>query len=189
MKFKNIQNTEHKIDGRTVWESRSVAVVGVILIYRHLIPYVLISKRGPNSADFQGKWNLIAGYLDWNETGYEALVRETWEEAGFDLDGHLKKCKNAKAKLLGNDLEQPWAVNTSPSINRENVSLRYGVSFQIDPDEDFPILTTEHNEVEGECEEPMWLSLYDDENFKNYEWAFNHDQVIEDYWNYLHEKK
>jgi len=35
----------------------------------------------------------------------------------------------------------------------------------------------------------MWLSLYDDENFKNYEWAFNHDQVIEDYWNYLHEKK
>lgn len=188
MKFKNKPNIEHKIDGRTVWESRSVAVVGIILIYRNLNPYVLISKRGPNAADFQGKWNLIAGYLDWNETGYEALVRETWEEVGFDLDKHFKKCKNDETKFLSSNLKQPWAVNTSPNINRENVSLRYGVSFQIGTNEDFPILTTEHNEVDGECEEPMWLSLYD-ENLKNYEWAFDHDQVIEDYWNYLHEKK
>lgn len=189
MKFKNKPNTQHNIDGRVVWESRSVAVVGTIFIYQNLIPHVLVSRRGPNAEDFQGKMNLIAGYLDWNESGYEALVRETWEEVGFNLPKYLKKAeKIGETAILQNDLNQPWGVNTKIGENHQNISLRYGVAFQIGPDDKFPKLTTKYNEIEGECEDPMWLSL-EDPNLESYEWAFNHDIVIEDYYNYLHNIK
>lgn len=184
MKFNNRQNLCHNIDGKLVWESRSVAVVGVIFIYKNLIPYVLVSRRGPNAANFQGKMNLVAGYLDWNESGFEALVRESWEETGFDLIDYLNKNNNS-VKLLQSNLEQPWSVNTKPSENNENVTLRYGVCFQILENESFPTLTVENNEIIGECEDPMWISI---EDIDKYDWAFNHDNIIIDYYNFLHKK-
>lgn len=180
MKFKNRQNICHKIDGRDVWESRSVAVVGVIIIYRNGIPYVLVSRRGPNSADYQGKMNLVAGYLDWDESGTEALSREAWEETGFDLTEHLETLDVIRRA----DLTQPWSVTTRPGENHQNVTLRYGVCFHIPKDSEFPSLTTEHNEIEGECEDPQWMAL---ELVGEYEWAFNHDRVILDYYNKIND--
>jgi len=146
-------------------------------MYRDLIPYVLVSKRGPKSADFKGKMNLVAGYLDWNETGFEALVRETWEETGFNLRDYLESNSAYHSHLI-----QPWSVTTKPGENHQNVTLRYGVCFKIKPDEEFPTLTTEHNEIVGECEDPMWLPFSD---VKNHEWAFNHDKVIREFYDLI----
>ena len=88
VKFNNTPNTLHTIEGRMVPESRSVAVVGVIVaIDKHTSLsylgckdiYVLAEKRSRNM-DSPGKWCLPCGYLDWDETGPEALIREVYEE-------------------------------------------------------------------------------------------------------------
>jgi 8-oxo-dGTP pyrophosphatase MutT (NUDIX family) len=177
MEFKNRKSIAYKVGNKKIYASRSVAVVGVIIIYKNLIPHVLVSRRGPNAEDFQGKMNLVAGYLDWDETGLDGLIRETWEEVGFNLREYVDK-----GDMICSSLSQPWSVNSTPTENNQNVSLRYGAVFQINPEDKFPTLTTEYNEVVGECEDPMWLSL---EDIYNYEWAFNHDQVIGDYYKYI----
>lgn len=173
MRFNNRTNTPHEINGKIIWESRSVAVVGVIIIYQNSIPYVLVSKRGPNSADFKGKMNLVAGYLDWNESGSEGFIREAWEETGFNLPEHL-----SRLKVHLNNLDNPWSISSTPSNNLQNVSLRFGVIFELPKNEKLPELTTEHNEVEGEVEDPMWMKISD---VYKYDWAFNHDKTINSY--------
>ena len=154
---------------KLVWESRSVAINCILIAYNDGNPYVLCSKRGPKSADFQGLWNLVAGYLDWDETGTEAAIRETWEEVGLNLSE-----LELKYPLVYDHLNHPWFVNTSPKENRQNVSLRYGLVIDIGSD-DLPELTTKYNEVEGEVEDPSWIRFCD---VKKYNWAFNHDKTI-----------
>lgn len=172
-KFNNRPNIEHNINGNIVWESRSVAINLVIINYVDDNIYVLASKRGPNAADFQGKMNIIAGYMDWDESGKEAVFRETWEEVGIDLEKLIKK-----EIIIKRHIEQPWYVKTDPhTSNKQNISLRYGIIFVMDK---LPKLTVENNEIEGEVDSPIWLPL---KEIDNYEWAFNHDQVIKDYFN------
>jgi 8-oxo-dGTP pyrophosphatase MutT (NUDIX family) len=173
MIFTNRPNTPHEINGRIVWESRSVAVVCVIVLLKNNVPYILVSKRGPKSPDFIGKMNLVAGYLDWDENGRQAVTRECWEETGFDLNGFV----NFK-RIFATHLENPWQVSTTPKNNLQNVTLRYGKIFKVDDDAELPKLTTAHNEVEGETEDPMWMPF---EDILDYEWAFDHDKVIKQY--------
>ena len=66
---------------RKVWLSRSLAVVGVIIINHKF----LMVKRGTGCPDEVGKWVLPCGYVDWNETLKEAMYRETYEETGINL--------------------------------------------------------------------------------------------------------
>lgn len=183
MKFKNRPNKCHQItdeDGtRTVWESRSVAVNGVIIITtKYLGPHVLVSKRGKNAADFFGFLNVVAGYLDWDETGKEAFFRETWEECGLDLEKLMRE-----NEVLHVHINDPWQVKTDPSANRQNVSLRYGLSiFCSNEDDKLPALSLENNEVEDEVESCWWMPI---DEIDNYKWAFKHDQVIKDFISYI----
>lgn len=176
MKFKNKPNIPHKINDRIVWESRSVAVVGVILIIKGKNIYVLSSKRGPSSPDFIGKMNIVAGYLDWNENGKDAITRECWEETAFNINDFTEK-----NLFYIEHLSQPWSVDTDPKSNRQNVTLRYGIIFIIADDKKLPILTTEYNEIRGETEDPSWIPIVD---INKHDWAFNHDKIIKDYLKY-----
>jgi len=173
MKFKNTPNTPHNIDDRIVWESRSVTVVGVIILYKDNIPYILASARGRNSCEpsEQGKMNLVAGYLDWDENGTEALYRECWEETGFNLPKYMKKFS---VKL--DNTNEPWSVSTDSNKHLQNVNLRYGIV--LNTDLELPELTNIHNEIEYESENPIWLSLSE---IDNYIWAYNHDNIIKLY--------
>ena len=182
MKFKNRPNLRHELpDGRVIWESRSVAVNGVILatIKDNIDDvYILCSKRGPAVEDLPGLMNLVAGYMDWDETGPEAFIRECWEEVGLNIyDIVLDK----KYKVLQSNLIQPWTVVTEPNQNKQNISLRYGLVFEAESVEDLPELSLEHNEVVGEAEDPMWLPLSQFQSYPN--WAFGHDHVIINYLN------
>lgn len=184
MIFKNKPNKCHTViekgKERIVWESRSVAVNLVVIAIvkakpgqsREYDPFVLVSKRGPKAADFQGKLNIVAGYLDWDETGPEAAFREAWEECGINIPEFVKQ--NYSSVIL-NHLNQPWHVKTEPDENRQNISLRYGVALRCD---ELPTLTLKNNEIEGEVEDAWWMSI---NNIDDYEWAFNHDEVIKDY--------
>ena len=174
MKFNNKPNKSYNIGTKIVWESRSIAVNCVILIKRKNkeIPEVLISRRGPNAADFQGLMNVVAGYLDYNETGTEAVYRETWEECGVDLE---KLSMDNIIKRI--DLLEPWYVNTRPTENKQNISLRYGVYIHLDTDE-LPDVSLIYNEVDGEVSEIYWLPI---NKIDQHDWAFNHDKTIKEY--------
>jgi len=183
IKFKNIPNKCHEIfengKKRLIWESRSVAVnCVVILLDKRKNLFVLASKRGPKAADFQGKLNIVAGYLDWNESGTEAIYRETWEECGLNLPA---LSKSILSNVINNNILNPWKIKTEPIENKQNISLIYGIVISYNSDE-LPILSLKYNEIEGEVEKAWWMPIFD---IDNYEWAFSHNHVIKDYLNLI----
>ena len=47
---------------------------------------ILINKRNdPHNPDFHGKWEFPGGAVDYGETIEENLIREVWEEAGYNV--------------------------------------------------------------------------------------------------------
>jgi len=175
MIFNNRNNAPYKVGGgKIIYDNRSPAVEGVILIKNiNGFVYILGSKRGPNAADYQGYWNLIAGYLDWNETGSEAIIRETWEEAGLNLHKLL-----SNNQIIRNDLYYPWNIASDPKMHLQNVSLRYGIYVESKSLPELPELNTKNNEVSGEVSDLLWMPI---QEINNYKWAFNHNEVIKRY--------
>jgi 8-oxo-dGTP pyrophosphatase MutT (NUDIX family) len=167
IKFKNRHNLSHNIGGRIVWESRSVAVNCVVICGNS----VLIGQRGKGVPDSVGLWNIPSGYMDWDESGTEAVYREVWEETGLYLPDQ---------KIIINNLLNPWHTNTQPDENRQNISLRYGCVIAL-IDGDFPILTDENSEP-NEIEDLKWVPFNE---LSQYKFAFNHDVVIKDYINLI----
>jgi ADP-ribose pyrophosphatase YjhB (NUDIX family) len=74
-------NTE---DG-PIYFSRSVAVVGIVVIVTEEDAYVLLTKRADSMEDSPGRWCLPCGYLDWDETLLEGTIREVLEETTLNL--------------------------------------------------------------------------------------------------------
>lgn len=162
-KFNNRQNKSYNVDGKLIWESRSVALVGVVLIEQGGTLYVLLSQRGKGSADYQGLWNVPCGYLDWDENGYDGVCREIYEETGLDVLNWGGYCYGVK---------QPFYVNTEITENRQNVALSYGILLKTF--ESLPQLTTEHSDP-NEVEQAKWVRV---EDLDKYDFAFCHDKRI-----------
>jgi 8-oxo-dGTP pyrophosphatase MutT (NUDIX family) len=169
MKFNNKENEKIELsNGRTIWISRAVAVVGTVCLIKDGIPYFLLSQRGKGAADFQGLWNLPCGYLDFNETSGEAFIREVWEECGINI---LDLKKNSIK--LSDNTETPWDVNTSPNENRQNVCLHHSYIGEV---KELPIPEI-RNEVEAdEVSDIKWVSINE---IENYQYAFQHLERIE----------
>jgi len=152
-------------DGKYLgWFSRSVAVCAVIYIKEGMETWVLASQRGPGSADPElvGKWNLVCGYLDWDETTMEAVIREVKEETGVDISKEY-------IRLI--------AVKSNPKKDkRQNVTLRYGIVLS-GKREDWEKQFSHAGNEPGEVGEIRFINTKD---LKNYKWAFNHDQVIQE---------
>jgi 8-oxo-dGTP pyrophosphatase MutT (NUDIX family) len=173
-KFNNIQNISIKVDNNVYFVSRSVACVNVILVQNDNGIFVLINKRGVGSEEFPmdmpHRWNLPAGYLDWNETGLECAKREVWQECDVDMDELL-----ARPDVLYT--HEPFKVLTSPVESvKQNVVLCYGFKIIMDGDQ-LPAVSNKNCE-ENEVEEISWCSIYD---FHKYELCYNHDKRIIDY--------
>lgn len=165
-----MKNFPVKHEGKEYWISRAVGVVGLIyvnevnnLTYDGIInTYILANKRGQGAPDFKGYWNCPCGYLDFNETGEEAISRETYEETGV-------KIKPQSFHLVG--------VNTDPRANKQNVALRFkhvNDNYRAIHDQ----LTTRFAE-EKEVEEIALINIKD---IGKYKWAFGHDDLILKYW-------
>ena len=167
--FKNRQNefvTKENIGERGFFISRSVAVVGIIIAKMDNKLFALVNKRGIGAADNIGKFNACCGYMDWSETGSEAITREIYEESGVDIDV-IKSTK----KILYNFTEQPFYVNTDPNENRQNISLSYGLLFETDNLPETSSCYSEHDEIE----EIKWMDIND---INKYDFAFGHDKRI-----------
>ena len=150
-------------DGRKIWVSRSVAVVMVLCCHVKEKYYFAIEKRGTSiGLDKPGFWCLPCGYIDYSETGIEAIKRELWEEIGINLDEYCVLDKDA----------QPWYVKTNPDENRQNITLRYGISLDVD---NLPKLIPGNDAELNEVAEAKWITIGE---LKDYDFAFNHDDII-----------
>ena len=158
-----------KEDGKEYWISRSVAVVAIILgVKDGMIKSTLISQRGPGCPDFIGDWACTCGYLDWDETAEEGVVREVYEELGINIP----KDRIFLHKIV-----------TDPKENsRQNIVIRYVIPI---PQEELEELyqTAKNNlgksvERGGESCEVSDVKLISITDLTNFTWAFNHDDVI-----------
>lgn len=73
-------------NGKEWWISRSIAVTGCIFTFLNGKWCVLANKRGEGTPDFQGMWNMPCGYLDFDETTAQAVIREVYEETGIKVN-------------------------------------------------------------------------------------------------------
>ena len=187
MKFNNRQNKPYKTDAGDLWHSRSVAVVGLILMLHEGERYVLMGKRGPALPNEVGKWCMPCGYLDWDESCEEAVVREIWEETGFNVWDAI-----TKYDVLYNHMHFPWRLYSTPDTKEQNVSLHYAL--YLDTKENMyrevaklPEVTKEHNEQDnpGEVDDVRWININD---LHEYDCAFNHDSAINIFINSLPEE-
>ena len=162
---------------KQIWETRSPAVVAVILAIFNDQIYVLSEKRSKIMPDAPEKWVVPGGYIDWNETGWDALRREVFEETSFFIDDYEKY-------LLTDNEKQPFFVTTDMLENRQNIVLNYCLIYKFK--DVFPI------EVESfryeEVDIIKWIpieTILDSE----YNWAFKHDirimQAISKFENYF----
>jgi len=143
---------------QAVYLSRSVAVMIVPIFRVNKISWVPLGKRSGKVSD-SGKWSLPCGYLDWDESGSEAAVREAYEELGLDLRSLIS--------------DHPWFVQSDPEMDaRQNVTLRFGCV--VDADQ-LPKLTIDGSEVVS----AEWCKL-SDAVVRN-DLAFNHASIIREF--------
>lgn len=161
--WKNRHNECVKVGDREIWISRSCAVVNVVTIENN--KKVLLVKRGSGSPDEIGKWCLPCGYLDYDETLYDAARREVWEETGLDL---------LKEGFVSLTEDQPWYVKSSPSSNRQNIAMHYVWKPLNHIDE--PKVHSENSEP-NEVADIKW-ALVSDVLDNQYDLAFNHLDVV-----------
>ena len=154
------KNTE-----REYWISRSIAVV-VFVFAKDVFgeTYILAEQRGKGTPDpeYVGKYCVPCGYLDYDETIVQAAQRELMEETGLTIPIN-------EFKLV--------SINDNPnSDKRQNVTFRYVVNSNV-PVEDLSKLFTTKNSEKDEVESIKFIKL---SNINNYEWAFNHQELIKE---------
>lgn len=150
MKFKNRLNRCIHHEGEELWISRSVTVLPALFFVRGDETYVPLGLRGNGLPDEVGKWALPGGYLDYDETAGEAVIRETWEELGLNLIA-----LQAQYRHQGS-LDQPYYVMSEPR-HRQNISLRFTLMFFLEKDIPLPILDPQV--PESEVVDARWFDL------------------------------
>lgn len=145
-------NGSVNIDGRDRWISRSNNV--------HLFLYcknengewcVLASQRGRS-----GKWNAVAGFLDYYESLANAAARECFEETGVKVDPKKLKCVDTKS-----------FVNKMNAQSQDIITTFVGVLNGVT--KNYP--TSMANAEEGEVSDVGWIPL---SQIGNYNWALGH---------------
>lgn len=136
-------------DGKEYWVSRSVAVAVTLFSYIDNKLCVLANKRGKGLPNHVGQWNVISGYLDYDETLRDACTREVFEESGVDI-------KDVNLRMM--DIED------EPSRENQVVLFRY-TGFIMGAKN---LQLTTKNADEGEVEEVKWIPV---EDVDQYEWT------------------
>lgn len=172
-KFNNRPNTCIKQDGKEYWLSRSCSVNGLVAAFvegYYTDVFILVVKRGKGAPDNVGKYCLPCGYLDYDETGFDAFLREVYEETGLDIINYELTCD---VNIIQDEV-QPFYVNSRTSNNRQNVAMYYHYVFKTD---NLPETSLEFNEPD-EIEEAIWIKKSD---VDNYDFCFGHNDIIKNF--------
>jgi len=167
-----VEEDNNRLVNHEYWISRAPAVVGIIFAFGvEGGPRVLVIKRSENMPDEPNKYGAPSGYLDWDETAFDGMIREVYEETSMYLPDY-------NPFLKFNNYEQPFYVHTDPTTDtKQNVSLTYVMVYDFKSHQEFfPEDIKEFTDFETAKVE--WLKLQDFYN-SEYEWAFNHDKRIE----------
>lgn len=187
--MKNFKVTD-KETGKEYWISRAMAVTGIIRAIK--IPkrtgesyksFYLVSKRGDNCPDHQGEWQCTCGYLDFDETRVEAVLREIKEELGLDIREALEnnQLENGRPKVF--DITELAVIDDPTRDARQNVTTRYLIDVNYDfikPLLEDGTINTRTDERGGETGEVDEIRLISCNDLDDYEWAFNHKELLED---------
>lgn len=143
--------------GKVLWSGRYCAVAAFVFRRIEGIWSVLANKRGPGAPDYRGCWNAVCGFLEANETARQCCSREIFEETGYIIEPE---------KFL-----QVYTQTDPETSNNGNVTLRH---IAIIFDEELKRESPEGGEAE-EVDDVKWIPINE---ICDYEWAFNHDEVI-----------
>lgn len=169
--MKNFKVTD-KDTGKEYWISRSLAVAGFIVAIYETELYVLLERRGPGCPDNIGKLCGICGYIDFDETRADALIRETYEETGLDLN-----------KLQWKFFE--FGIEDDNFEGKQNITQRYVVLADIDElveqvkNGTINTKTKERGGEENEVSEFLIISYSKIKDMNSDEFAFGHKKIIE----------
>lgn len=160
-----MKNFPVKVDGKEYWISRSVAVAVSIYTFINGKLCILANKRGPGLPNHVGQWNVVSGYIDFDETLQEAARREVYEETGLNID---------KVELRQMDIED------SPKRENQVILFRY-IGFYYDKDR-IVTLTNKYCEPD-EVDDVKFIPI---DELDNYEWTSeNHKEKIKEYGKYI----
>ena len=161
---------EDKKTGKIYWISRALAVTGVIMASDGNDLWFLLERRGPGCPDNVGKLCSVCGYLNWDETRIDAVLRETYEETG-----------------LRPELSQVLEFETIDDPRRDakqNVVTRYLIAYQYDElvrymkEGTINTDTKSRGGESGEVSEFLLLSLSQIYNIDSDDFAFGHKEMI-----------
>lgn len=142
-------------DGRKVAIDRSVGVTMFCFTCKDGDIYFLAVQRSEHTSDSKLLWNLPSGYLNWDETGEQAALRETLEETGI---------------YINPDIVSEVEHSTSPLEHKQHVIFRYAAFVPVE------YLFKEFSpQTKSEIKEVLWIHEND---INKYEWAFNQDKFI-----------
>ena len=157
MEFNNRLNPKvTTTEGKNHWHSRSIAVCAMIVSQDES---VLITQRSATMDTHPNKWCLPCGYLDWDESIHQALIREVYEEVGIDISGQ--------------DVLMYHINDASKADELQNVTFHFMVAMDKNAAD---IVLTPSDEVQATC----WLTLdeVDADQFMGKKAAFGHFERI-----------
>lgn len=155
--------------------NRGNALVGIIFAIYRGITFVLITKRSKTMFDSPSKLSLPCGYLNWDETRYQGMMREVYEETSFHVPDN-------EEWLIYNNDKQPIIVKDDPKELHQNITSIFLSVFNFDEEP-----TVFPNNVEDfKCREVDWVQWVGMKDFltfaDKYEWAFDHNNTIMKAW-------
>ena len=165
---RNPQNFPFKHHGKTLWYSRSCAIAAFVFCKNSLGEWcILANQRGAGAPDYKFYWNGICGYVDWNESVEETVLREINEETNICLP---IECLNFHT------------VESDPTrSNKQNITIRYFAKIDdktTDYDSLKPMITGR-----GEKDEVAAVGWIPISQLEEHKWAFNHRDLIEEIFN------
>lgn len=166
--------------GKEYWISRSMAVAGfIVAVDEEDELYVLLERRGPGCPDNVGKLCGVCGYIDYDETRIDAMLRETYEETGFDL----KTANYLRIYDIG--------IKDDEFDGKQNITQRYMILTDLEglsqrfKDGTINTRTEERGGEKDEVSEFVMLPYSEIEDIDPNEFAFGHkeviDQIVKDY--------
>jgi ADP-ribose pyrophosphatase YjhB (NUDIX family) len=159
------------------WNGRSNALVGIVFAQTNSGTKVLITKRSKLMPNAPEQICLPCGFLDWDESLHQGMMREVYEETSFNM------VDNEEYLIYNND-KKPILVLDDPGIKGQNISHIFISVF----DFTYEMGAFPHNIEEFTCDEVAWVKwLSMDSFFKTQNsivWAYEHNKKIIYGWNH-----